>query len=156
MIEEFWREPDTFSETRGNFSLVARRNTKKAWCGYVGVSPSHPLFNKDYDERVPVPSREKLEVNPTAIMATFLEALHEDDGCCSISVLANVHGGLTYAHPAWWDEFDPRWYFGFDCAHSGDLTPYAYYTSDFHYGEYRNLAYVKENLETLYTFLESF
>lgn len=59
-------------------------------CGYVGVPQEHPWYGLGYDH----------------------DAL----------VHIEVHGGLTYAdgdsdYPA---ESDGLWWFGFDCAHSGD------------------------------------
>jgi hypothetical protein len=76
------------------------------WCGYVGVGPDHRLHGKDYD--------------------------HE-------SVNVEVHGGLTFAsacqepnpkqgdhrvcHTPEAGEPDHAWWFGFDCAHSGDMSP---------------------------------
>lgn len=64
------------------------------YCGYVGVPPSHALYQIDYMDN---------------IMAQV-----DDD--------ANVNGGLTYSRMAdsWRatkDEFKNYWFFGFDCAH---------------------------------------
>lgn len=66
------------------------------WCGYVAVPPGHPYHGKHYD-------------TPDV----------------------RVHGGLTYAdkcsghvcHVPKPGEPDDVWWFGFDCAHSGDLSP---------------------------------
>jgi hypothetical protein len=56
----------------------------------------------------------------------------------------DVHGGLTYSNAAYpGGEFD-GWWFGFDCAHGGDLTPK--YPSD---GVYRDFEYVKAECESL-------
>jgi len=62
----------------------------------------------------------------------------------------DVHGGLTWArafpggenHPATDD-----WWFGFDCAHAGDLTP----GSGLHSGDdvYRDMIYVRAECESL-------
>lgn len=59
-------------------------------CGYVAVGPDHPLYGMDYCDEVP----ERLK----------------------------VHGGLTFSegdskYPI---EGENLWWFGFDCAHSGD------------------------------------
>lgn len=64
------------------------------YCGYVGVPPSHPLYQIDYMDN---------------IMAQV-----DDD--------ANVNGGLTFSNMAGsWrttkDKFRNYWFFGFDCAH---------------------------------------
>jgi hypothetical protein len=62
----------------------------------------------------------------------------------------DVHGGLTYAST----EGD-YWVIGFDCSHSGDLSPYLLET-DFSYGWlkqnmgiYRDMGYVKRECERL-------
>lgn len=71
-------------------------------CGYVGVSRSHPGFGQDSSH----------------------ESVYNVD----------VHGGLTFAdkcsgdhhgicHTVECGEDDNVWWFGFDCAHLGDLTP---------------------------------
>ena len=52
-----------------------------------------------------------------------------------------VHGGLTYAGKKW---NDGRWYFGFDTGHPGDYIP----ALD-NGGTYRDMNYVKEQLESL-------
>lgn len=76
-----------------NFSLLN-------WCGYVGVPPGHPLHGKSYNEAH--------------------DRAHLD-----------VHGGLTFGnscHPPICHvpkpgQPDNVWWFGFDCAHGGDLVP---------------------------------
>jgi len=40
-------------------------------------------------------------------------------GKCYDDIPVQVHGGLTYS-----EDDDDNWIVGFDCAHSGDLTPY--------------------------------
>ena len=71
------------------------------WCGYVGVPASHPLHGRDGD-----------------------------------SIDVEVHGGVTFSggcsggdpstsicHVVEAGEADDVWWFGFDCAHSMDLSP---------------------------------
>jgi len=157
MLHKFWNEPDVWENKNSYFPCVARRNGQKSWCGYVGVSDKHPLYNKPYNHRVPVADRGSVAIDKVGPLALFAEALHQDDGMVSLDVLANVHGGLTYASRAWWDEDSPYWWFGFDCSHSGDLTPYTAVNSpNLVYGEYRDLKYVIKEIETLHEFLRSF
>lgn len=74
------------------------RNPMGAWCGYVGVDRDHPWFRVDYDDVEPYP---------------------------------DVHGGLTFSdfchgricHTVEPGEDQRVWWLGFDCSHSGDLTP---------------------------------
>lgn len=56
------------------------------------------------------------------------------------NVKVDVHGGLTYSGygPG---EGRSTWWFGFDCAHYGDLMPKFDITDE--YGTYRDIEYVK-------------
>jgi hypothetical protein len=93
-------EPDRLEWTHAGLPcLAARSESGGNWCGYVAVPPGHPLHGRDYD--------------------------HAD-------VDVEVHGGgLTYAnrceghvcHVPRPGEPDDVWWFGFDCAHFGDLSP---------------------------------
>lgn len=57
-------------------------------------------------------------------------------------VAVSVHGGLTFS-----DEINgDKWWVGFDCAHSGDLTPGV---TVFKGDVYRDVAYVKAEVESL-------
>lgn len=85
--------------------LAVRHPTLGHWCGYVGVTAGHPAHRKEYGDAV-VDSVE-------------------------------VHGGLTFAagcshgtdpgkgicHVPAPGEPDDVWWFGFDCAHLGDMSP---------------------------------
>jgi len=73
------------------------RNKGGWWCGYVGVPNNSKLYGKNY-----------------------YTTTESKDGISHIETLINnikVHGGLTYARL----KEDNIWYFGFNCAHSGDL-----------------------------------
>jgi hypothetical protein len=109
------------------------RNHFGAWCGYVGVPQDHPLYQHDYD-----------------------------------NVPAYAHGGLTFAslcepgepivgicHIAEPGREQAPWWFGFDCAHGGDLQPgmaemtsrygLSYYENDV----YRDEKYVHDQVTSL-------
>jgi len=95
-----------------------------ALCGYVGLPPEHPWHGEDY---------------------------------CNVPV--DVHGGLTFAAACADTDDESRhichvpqpgrphdvWWFGFDCAHGGDLDPRPErYDFDFDWpSEYRDVAYVQ-------------
>lgn len=92
-------EPDRVEwRHRGLPCLITRQPEQGHLCGYVAVPPGHPWHGVHY--------RELSEVY--------------------------VHGGLTYADPCFENvchvpqqgEPDNVWWFGFDCAHYGDLPPY--------------------------------
>jgi len=91
-------EPDRWEGEHAGFPLLAVRHSRSGhWCGYVAVPPTHPAYGKDYDD-----------------------------------VDVQVHGGLTYAdkcqgsvcHVPKPGEPDDVWWFGFDCGHAGDLSPF--------------------------------
>lgn len=108
-------EPDKAQWTDEATGLVCliRRGQSGSLCGYVGVGPAHPFHGKAYNECVV--------------------------GCgedyCDHGV-GWAHGGLTYSGPCQEGEpehgichvpedgsTDAQWWFGFDCAHGGDLCP---------------------------------
>ena len=108
-------EPDKVQwvdEATGLDCLIVR-NHGGALCGYVGVGPDHPWHGRSYSD---------------AEEASYKAA--PDDPI-------HVHGGLTFAGACAESEDPARgichvaepgrpehvWWFGFDCAHSGDLSP---------------------------------
>lgn len=101
-------------------------------CGYVGVSEGHDFFGVGYSNCPQKP--------------------HCDDSWCSHSPGAktDVHGGLTYSdrcagnvcHVPEPGRPDNIWWLGFDCAHSGDLSPAMNKYHDT-YGSYKELSFVK-------------
>jgi hypothetical protein len=113
-------EPDKvqWTDSATGLSCLALRNEHLGnWCGYVGVPEGHPLYHVAYSEC------------PQHCEASWCE--HVPEG------RFEVHGGLTYS--AGCDEADPEhgichvpepgqpdavWWFGFDCAHCFDLSPY--------------------------------
>lgn len=124
-----WPDPAT-----GLPCLAVRHSHSGHWCGYVGVAEGHLLYGADYND------------------------VRFDDEW------PDVHGGLTFAdkcrpgaeetgicHVPGEGEPDHVWWFGFDCAHSGDYGPLdAMYARDRGYPfsighdeRYRPLAYVK-------------
>lgn len=66
------------------------------WCGYVGLPPSHPDFEKEYDD---------IEVKVHGGL-TFGEK-------CNGHICHNPNNG----------DPDDLYWVGFDCAHAGDLSP---------------------------------
>lgn len=133
-------EPDRLEwRHKGVPCLMRRGPLSGAWCGYAAVEPGHPWHGKaDADE-------------PDV----------------------RVHGGVTFAGRCHEDicrvpepgESDDVWWFGFDCAHAGDVQPgmaarmreYDVHlpadlrtgSSWFGDGVYRDLAYVRAETERL-------
>lgn len=100
-------EPDKmqFADRTTGLPCLIVRNQFGALCGYVGVPETHKAYRRHYND----------------------EMLHS----------INVHGGLTFSGPCTKDgdeaatichvpspgESDNVWWFGFDCAHLGDICP---------------------------------
>lgn len=157
-IKSFWQELDTFDGEMNGFKVAARRNFSKAWCGYVQIPQGHPFHGKDCSDRVPVPDRDALVVEKSSPLELFCEAIREDDGTVSLSLLLSPHGGVTYASTGWPVD-DGEWWIGFDCSHYNDLTPQQVFNStcggiwELQSGPdapvYRSLEYVENELEQL-------
>ena len=117
---DWQEEPDKVQWTDEETGLpcLVVRGPSGALCGYAGVPKSHPWFGKDYMEcTLKTPCDERY-------------CGHAPD--CNL----DAHGGITFA-----DSCSPRkdnaelgichvipgdekvWWFGFDCAHSGDVCP---------------------------------
>jgi hypothetical protein len=92
-------EPDREEFIFLGLPCIAVRNKLGAWCGYVGIPNNHPLRDKSYNQ------------------------LYD------MEVDINIHGGLTFSDYGTFPmnhsqlEHKATWYYGFDCAHSGDLVP---------------------------------
>lgn len=127
-----WKsEPDRteWTDLETGLSCLIVRGPLGALCGYVAVPPSHPLHGIDYNSD---------------------STIHLD-----------VHGGLTYSamcsghicHQPKAGEPADVWWFGFDCAHSGDYIPgYERHMDALPFlrdGVYRDIAYVREECRRL-------
>lgn len=89
-------------------------------CGYVRVPDDHPWFGKDYDaqvEKLRDPSEDT--VDDHGIVSVFCAAGSDDYFSTPNGQIA-VHGGITFAGKAPHPDCAEGWWFGFDCAHSGD------------------------------------
>lgn len=94
-------EPNRVEWEHAGLPCIAHRGPVGSWCGYVGLSPGHPLHGKTYN--------------------TVHEMLPH----------LSVHGGLTYSetcsgcicHVPKPGEPDDLWWLGFDCAHAWDYCP---------------------------------
>jgi len=130
---EWNNEPDKRQWTDGvtGFPCLIVRGPSGALCGYVGVSSSHPTFEKDYGD---------VYIGDVHGGLTFSEKCspgEENKGICHL-----VEDG----------EGDNIWWLGFDCAHGGDLCPnYLGFRSPIlqDWEVYRNLHYVTGEVEKL-------
>lgn len=96
-------EPDKvqFADPLTGLPCLARRNRLGAWCGYVGVDETHPLYGADLH----VPD---VEVHGGITFAEPCADGEPERGICHVP------------DPG---EPDHVWWFGFDCAHSFDYVP---------------------------------
>jgi hypothetical protein len=127
-------EPDRLEwrdEATGLPCVIVRVPHSGHLCGYVGVAESHPFYEVGYDE-----------------------AYDKSSELGRIS----VHGGLTYAekcqgavcHVPAEGESPNRWWFGFDSAHAGDMSPgYRKIGGIRSKDEYRTVAFVRAECERL-------
>ena len=90
-------------EATGLDCLAVRTPDMGHWCGYVGVPEGHPAFGVGYDDVSPWP-----EVHGGLTYAAFCREGEEETGVC---------------HRPFPGRPERLWWLGFDCAHSGDLSP---------------------------------
>lgn len=90
-------EPNRVEFEHAGLPCILHRGGGGAWCGYVGLSPSHPLFGKSYGDI------EEISVHGNL---TYSEPCA---GCV--------------CHVPKPGEPEDLWWLGFDCSHGGDLRP---------------------------------
>lgn len=89
-------------EASGYPCVITRNPNSGGWCGYVGIPESNKAYESDYDN---------------------VDDLLEED------VYVEAHGGLTFASDRIYEQDEQvfgdvqLWWFGFDCAHVGDISP---------------------------------
>lgn len=121
-------EPDKaqWQDEKTQLHCLAVRTDFGHWCGYVAVNSKHPMFAQDYN----IP---EVEVHGGLTFGGFCSE-DKEHGICHL-----VEDG----------EDDRVFWFGFDCAHSGDYVPgwgnYKMYSQ----GMYRTFSYVKEQCASL-------
>lgn len=152
---QWQNEPDKVQwqdEETGLPCLAVRHHTSGHWCGYVGVDETHVLSGVRYSQ-------------------SFTD--NEDNWRNSPDGIFEVHGGLTFSefcqedekehgicHIPALGESDKAWWFGFDCAHAGDMSPgqnalsggFGFKNQD----TYKTLEYVKSQCRELAKQLKSF
>jgi hypothetical protein len=94
-------------------------------CGYVRVPEDHPWFGLDYGSEVPDPAPIPAEATVDDYgFAGMIAVLGGKEGVerlgRTVGGQLRVHGGITYAGERPGEDCGEGWWFGFDCAHSGD------------------------------------
>ena len=174
-------EPDKIQwrdEATGLPCLIVR-GPAGSLCGYVGVAPGHPWHGKHYDDGCDVDvhggltfahgcaeiSREKWEAwrqrqatrRDEAKKYPIGDAARDLKEYDRINVLNDYDAWEKWTasryicHVAAAGEPDPVWWLGFDCAHSGDLSPsFAGRYGSLHYAEsYKSISYVENECRNL-------
>lgn len=90
-------EPDRVEWHLHGYPCLARRAFNGAWCGYVGVPPSHPWWGVDREE-IHAHTHKDITWTSESAPEGYDEVCHSD-------------------HSARW------WWIGFDCAHACDIRP---------------------------------
>lgn len=165
---EWDEEPDAldWTDTDTGYQCAIRRGPGGHLCGYVGIPSGHPWHGKSYNDTVQVSDAVRdrpINIDKIGAINMFCAVAKADEierGQFEIVLAVDVHGGLTYAEdapPSAADDQKGGWWFGFDCAHSGDLTPkYAGRYGLHEGGEYRTFDYVKSEVESLARQLAAF
>lgn len=124
-------------------AVVILANDGSHHCGYVEVNKHHPLFGKHYGDKCCPPLPEDEVVGKRGLISILINACNEGDKI-SIDMYFNVHGGISFS-----DKFKNEsdgWWFGYDCAHLGDLTKGDYSFGD---GVWRDEEYCIAECESL-------
>jgi len=132
-VNEWEGEPNRkhwVDEATGLDCLILR-GPVRSLCGYVGVPDDHPWHGMDYN----CPAIENLDVHGGITYA---------DACSGRICHGTEHGDKPAHEHVWW--------FGFDCAHAGDLVPNLGKITDDEV--YRNIAYVEAHCAKLATQLK--
>ena len=134
--EGLWKqEPDKiqWTDPATQMPCLMVRNKSGVWCGYAAVAEGHPWF----------------ALRCTESRGDGSEYSPEDQ--------IDIHGGLSFSNFCQEDKEhgichipepgqpDRVWWFGFDCAHGGDLLPTRPYPCEV----YRDMEYVKEQVTYL-------
>lgn len=114
------------------YHCALRRNEWGSWCGYVGITSTNPLFKLGMSEPSEYLNARLKTLNEsymddkTPVISIMLEMLTNRKLQPTPAITLKVHGGITWAdcHILYNPEDDNIWWFGFDCAHSTDLSPY--------------------------------
>jgi len=89
------------------------------YCGYIGITKKHPLFEKSYSQHCDalMKLRDKVLKEPIGKRG-IIPIFCYDGESASMHIIFNVHGGITFAD--YHDKNKSLWWIGFDCAHEDD------------------------------------
>ncbi len=150
---------DWIDKETGLRCCIMRQVHGKHLCGYVEIPKTHILHKLTYRDQVPQLIQWKADqvlqqpIGERGIFTLFMMAFGGREKL-EVEALFDVHGSLTFSGEL--SDRVGKWY-GFDCAHSGDLSPgYQETLMDIcpellinRYDEYRDMEYVKMECECL-------
>ena len=147
-------EPDQWKGEHLGFPVFILRHEESGHlCGYAGVGPTHPLHGVDYND--PHPSLKVLyegerSSKPGVVEMVLASCKDTDAERYTPDLVFSVHGGITYTKDrAPYQEPDGNWWFGFDCAHAGDLCPNREWRTFETDDVYRTFEYVQDKVRHL-------
>lgn len=111
-------------ETKAGFKAAIIFTRQKFYCGYVGVPEGHSLHGLHYDSNSPYLA--ELTGKEEAGQRGLLSIICGAERMQSPVMVFDVHGSITFSDTwsnstdAFAELKDDNWYFGYDCAHSGD------------------------------------
>lgn len=130
-------EPDKaqWIDKKSGFDCLIHRGPSGALCGYVGVPEAHPLYEQDASN-LNRSDYEQIQVHGGLTFSNYCSPSEKPEyGICHTGEVANKK--------VWW--------FGFDCAHLGDICPK--YDEEWRYpeggGPYKDFDFVKRETEVL-------
>jgi hypothetical protein len=111
------------SRTKLNCAII-RHDHFGTLCGYVAVEPGHPLHGKHYAEYIKPPKGwgdNTVIGRDFGVLDIFVAAMDDErpEDQYPVSMVLPAHGGIGYSA----EDTEGFWWFGFDCAHAGDLAP---------------------------------
>lgn len=148
-------EPDKIHwiDEASGLDCLMHRGPHGAWCGYVGVAEGHPYFGVGYSScSLAQPCGESYcEHGPDSHVQVHGGLTYSD--FCQVNPAGEEHAEEGICHVAFDGRPERVWWLGFDCAHSGDLSP-AYDSSigqflGRHRSVYRDRAYVEAQCRSL-------
>jgi hypothetical protein len=142
---QWQQEPDKvqWTDEATGLPCLAVRGPHGALCGYVGVAEGHPYFRVEYGDG----PEDRLDVHGGITYSDLCQEGNEAASICHIPAPGQP---------------DHVWWFGFDCAHSGDFCPgsnarlsdafmrsHGLHKGPQPYEQYRTLAYVQGECRAL-------
>jgi hypothetical protein len=125
IIEKTWFHSNT------GLQCVVLMTTMGHRCGYVGVPAGHLLFGVQYNDPIELsPQEHDAFLNSSLGKRGIIDLVCFQEDEISVGFLFDVHGGVTFSGRGIESDYpikSNRWWFGFDCAHSGDKPDREYY-----------------------------